>query len=207
MKAESPGIAISRVVRRAVQAVFCIVLNCSCSSAMPDDKRADTLRVAYPSYSVRPEVFAGTCPRVELADVGPCILDGDFNGDGHSDFAAILRREISDEELAAFPDRHRDKIKYVDLAVVCNGAEDAQYACRAITEPVIGGLPSVLEMAPWATVQDDEDSLSLTGRCEPLVASAPGIPLLTLTEPNGLCRSFVYESSEGIYERCTICGD
>lgn len=172
---------------------------------MPEDKRVDTLRVAYPSYSVRPEVFAGTCPRVELADVGPCILDDDFNGDGHTDFAAILRREISDEELAVFPERYRDKIKYVDLAVVCNWGEEAQYACRAITEPVIGGLPSVLEMALWTAVQDDGGSLS--GRCEALVASAPGIPLLTLTEPNGLCRSFVYESSDGIYERCTICGD
>jgi hypothetical protein len=174
---------------------------------MPEDKRVNTLRVGYPSYSVRPEVFAGTCPREEGPDVGPCILDGDFNGDGHSDFAAILRREISDEELAAFPERHRDKIKYVDLAVVCNGGEEAQYACGAITEPVIGGLPSVLEMALWTAVQDDEDSLPLSGRCEALVAFAPGIPLLTLTERNCLCRSFVYESSEGIYERCTICGD
>ena len=195
------------MLRRSVQIFTCSLLVGSCTAAQSGDDLAALIRTEYPDYSIRSEMYAGGCGDASENSGDSCIVTGDFNSDGYKDMSAVLRRAITAGELADIDLRHRSAIRHVDLVIVCNGNGDAAYACAELTKPEIGGLPAVLEVAVWPEEVGSDDSVSMSGECRPLIEEPPAAPMLTLTEPNGLCRSFFYSSNEGRYKQCTICGD
>ena len=195
------------MLRRFVQTFSCSLLVGSCTVAQSDDDLAEVIRAEYPDYSIRSGVFEGSCRDASENAVDSCIATGDFNSDGYKDMSAVLRRAITAGELADIDLRHRNAIRHVDLVIVCNGNRDSAYACAELAKPEIGGLPAVLEVAVWPEEVGSDDAVSMSGECRPLAEESPATPMLTLTEPNGLCRSFFYSSNEGRYKQCTICGD
>ena len=93
------------------------------------------------------------------------ILVGDFNFDSHKDFAAILSRKATATDRAHLPAHQRQVEARVFVAVVCNGlsnsSERKQYQCMPLSDTVVGGFGSeldLLDLSKWSDLSEVHDA-------------------------------------------------
>lgn len=143
------------------------------------------------------------------------ILIGDFNSDGIQDFAAVLIRKILPSELQRLPERHRNEVTIVGLAVACNGVVDANdrtgYECSEIAGPKIGGIFSELQYREWSEQLHGwsgfQGNPEQSAACDAALKQRVGTNSLSLIETIGHCDTYFYPSNDSSYVSCMYCSD
>ena len=183
--------------------------------APPDiDRIHSVLQHAYPNYSILqwPNEMRGY--RESPDDFVGDFLFGDFNFDGVIDFSAMLTRDLSKDELASVPERHREHIQRVGLTVVCDGSIDAgsttRFSCARLTDEKLGGQYGWLDLTDLTIWIDDlkkQSEQQDNPDCPVQLRSPSGQKFLSLVQPIGHCDAFYYPIDSGGYGRCEYCAD
>lgn len=172
------------------------------------------LNEAYPDYSVYdwPESMRGY--RKSPTNFAGDVLFGDFNFDGAIDFSAKLTRPLTDDELAALPERHQETINMVGVVVVCDGLEvdglSKGFRCSELSKEELGGNYGWLDLTDLTVWVDDLESEREeygNSDCPAKLKSPSGQKVLSLVEPIGHCDAFFYPIDGGGYGRCVYCAD
>lgn len=178
------------------------------------EKYSDVLQREYPEYSLFdwPNEMRGyrESPEQFIGD----LLFGDFNFDGVLDFAAMLSRGLSEDELAEIPERHREHIRRLGLTIVCNGVNEAgvntEFTCTTLTDEELGGNNQWLDLTDvtiWIDDLEDESETYNNRDCPSRLRSPAGEKFLSLVQPVGHCDAFYYPLDSGGYGRCMYCAD
>jgi hypothetical protein len=194
-----------------------IALSCVCNPSWADDNtQFDEMRTVLLSHFPDYDEIVGTWNKDYVSSMRSPdnfvndILVGDFNSDDISDFAAMLRRPLSTDEIAQISERHRDRITTTYVIVVCDGyvasPSKTGYRCYEIGGPKTGGIQGSLDYMDWewylSTLREGEYPA-----CEAAIQTRVGMKSLSLMQPLGLCDVFFHPKEDGGYLACMFCAD
>lgn len=134
------------------------------------------------------------------------VLVGDFNSDGVSDFAAILRRPVREDEKKELSDLKRERETGFQMAIACNGQRDDGFLCSELVEPEVRIVRGTLDYKAWEWPQGriyiNKGTREL---CREKISSRKEAKSLSLVEPYGYCESLFYPVNGGEYKTCRFC--
>jgi hypothetical protein len=194
--------------RAALWVTILLAFPLGAQQAGDGDRYRRVLRELYPTYRVAEPWASNLRELRESPDqFVDDILFGDFNADGHEDFAAILVRERSFEEAALDPDRYRRSDLLVYLVVACNGIDSkpaaAGFRCEPIFGPKSGAFGRELDFVAagrWLDAFDDE-------KCVNEIRARAETKVLALVQAFGHCDVLYFPQPEGAYAQCGYCAD
>lgn len=180
---------------------------CVASEDLSDEQIKTALTNHYPEYNKvvrlgdRSEASSDS-----VEGLSDAVVIGDFNSDNLTDFAVTISRPLREDEASRLSAIHRDTIKTVAKAVVCDRQSEAVFQCYELVDDSLGGIHADLSFLDWesylSTIIESDQPF-----CYAKIRSTIGTKLLSLIQPNGLCDILFYPRDGGGYDRCMFCAD
>lgn len=149
-------LVLNKLVRITLRAAIAIVASnctaCEASENLSYEEIETALMKHYPEYDE--VVSIGDRREISLDStehLADAVVVGDFNSDNLVDFAVTISRPIREHEASRLSAIHRDTIKKVAKAVVCDRQSEAAFQCNELTGDSLGGINADVFFYP----QDD----------------------------------------------------